>query len=56
MLYYVFNEIENTLKKTDFILRKLEKSSKFLTLHVQTSIFAFKQKNKNNNNSKISEI
>lgn len=55
MLNSVFNNIENTLKKTDFFLRKLEKLSKFLTLHVQTSIYAHKNKNHDNKNTVISD-
>lgn len=33
-----FNSIQNVLKRTDDLLRRLEKSSKFLTQYVYTSV------------------
>lgn len=33
-----FSSIQDELKKTDDLLRRLEKSSKFLTLYVYTSV------------------
>lgn len=39
-----FTEIQKVLKETDQLLRELEKTSKFLTQHVQTSIAAHRKR------------
>jgi len=38
-----FAEIQGVLRETDQLLRELEKASKFLTQHVQTSIAAHRK-------------
>lgn len=45
MIEETLKEASQTLKNTDILLRKLEKASKLLTQHVQTSILSinFKQ-------------
>ena len=46
MLNEKFEEIHKTLRDTNDLLRKLEKTSKFLTQHVQTSIALYNIKKK----------
>lgn len=41
MLEETFEECNEAIRNADKLLRKLEKTSKMLTQHVQTSILAF---------------
>ena len=43
-----FDEIQETLKRSDALLRRLEASSKLLTQHVQTSVFAYRRQDGEN--------
>lgn len=53
----VFQECNELVKKADKLLRKLEKSSKVLTQHVQTSILTFNIfKDEKNGDSKSLEF
>lgn len=49
MLEETFKETADLLRTTDKLLRRLEKTSKVLTQHVQTSILTFKMMESKNN-------
>jgi len=46
----VFDKIQKTFKITDKLLRELEQSSKFLSLHVKTAIASYRLRKEANVN------